>query len=252
MSMKHARPAIAMIELIFALVIMGIVLLSSPMLIQQSIQSGNVALQQESIAAAAAHTGVILSMHWDEANANLAAGTSPVLDTERILSLNPLNFNDGNLSGLQGVSGRVSLVGGTTIYSPSTSFGPDLNNTNVDMNESDFTSYDDIDDYHNTHLGITVYNTQNSSADIGDYVDVDLDMHTTISYVEDRPSTNVLSTTTNIGGTLSTVITGPSNIKFIHVRLTSNSGVDELEKDISLDAFSCNIGTFIPQGEDQL
>ena len=253
MLIKQTKPAIAMIELIFALVIMGIVLLSSPMLIQQSIQSGNVALQQESIAAAAAHAGVILSMHWDEANANLSAGTSPILDTQRVILLpneDLFKFDDGNISGLQGVSGRIAVVG-ATVYTPSVTFGPDLN-ASPDMNESDFTSYDDIDDYDNTDLGIKIYNTQDSSSDIGDYVDVDLNMHTAISYVEDRPSSKTFSTSTNVGGSLSTKLSIVTNIKFIDVTLTSNSGVDELEKNITLKAFSCNIGTFIPQGDTPL
>ncbi len=63
---KKSKSGIAMVELIFALVIIGIVLLSAPMLIQQSIRSGNIALQQEAIAAAAAQTSIVLSMHWDE------------------------------------------------------------------------------------------------------------------------------------------------------------------------------------------
>ena len=251
MFIKRTKPAIAMIELIFSLVIIGIVLLSAPMLIHQSIQSSNVALQQESISAGAAHAGVLLSMHWDEANSNLAAGTSPILDTNRSVTPNPLNFNSGNLAGLNGVSGRISLVGGTQIYQPVPTFGSDLT-ASTDTNESDFTKFDDIDDFHNSHLGITVYNAQNSSADIGDYVDVALDMHTTVTYVEDRPVSNTLSPSINIGGSLSNSVAVPTNIKFIHINITSKSGIKELEKNISLEAFSCNIGTFIPQGEDEL
>ena len=251
MSIKHTKPAIAMIELIFALVIMGIVLLSAPMLIHQSMQSGNVAMQQESISAGAAHTGVLLSMHWDEANANLAIGTSPILDTNRTVTPDPLDFNGGDLGGLKGVSGRISLVGGVTAYTPTTSFGPEINGS-IDNNETDFTLYDDIDDYQDSHLGITVYNTQNSSADIGDYVDVNLDIHTIVSYVEDRPSSNTLSTNINVGGVLSNTIAVPTNIKFIQVNVTSTGGFKELEKNISIRAFSCNIGTFVPQGDTEL
>jgi len=253
-----SKPAIAMIELIFALVIMGIVLLSSPALIQQSIRSGNVALQQEAIAVAASHTGVILSMNWDEANANLPAGTSPILDANRTLAQNPLNFNGATLAGLSGVSGRVSLVGGIETYTPSTTFGTDETN-DTDTNESSYIDFDDIDDYHNSNLGITVYNSESTTADIGDYVDVNLSMNTKINYAEDRPIGNLLNsrviTVNTMGGSSrinSTSVGTPSNIKFIHVVLTSNSGIDELNKTIALDAFSCNIGTYLPQGEDEL
>ncbi len=60
---REFKSGIAMIELIFALVIMGIVLLPSPMLIQQSIKSSFVALQQESISEVATHTAILLSKH---------------------------------------------------------------------------------------------------------------------------------------------------------------------------------------------
>jgi hypothetical protein len=245
-----SKRAIAMIELIFSLVIMGIVLLSTPMLIQQSIRSGNVALQQEAIAAAATQTGVILSANWDEKNTKLGPGSSPILNTNRVVIPDLLNFNGGNLPGLRDVSGRVSLVSGAPL-TPSTILGPDINLTSADNNESDFTTYDDVDDYHNSTLGTTTYSTQNSSADTGDYVDVNLSMQTTISYVEDRPAglPAVLNNTTiNMGGALQTPIAVPTNIKMIQVHLTSNSGIDELNKSIILHAFSCNIGTFQPQG----
>ena len=247
---KKSKPAIAMIELIFALVIIGIVLLSTPMLIQQSIRSSNVALQQEGIAAASSQMGVILSMNWDEANANLAVGTSPILDTNRTVAPNPLDFNGGTLPGLSGVSGRISLVSGSFEYNASlvANFG-----VNKDALETNATTFDDIDDYDGSSLGITVYNAQNSSADVGDYVDKNLTMTTAISYVEDRPLGNSLnSTTINIGSTLQTKLNVPSNIKMIHLNLTSTSGVKELDKNISLDAFSCNIGTYLVEGDTEL
>ena len=85
--MVKSKKAIAMIELIFALVIIGIVLMSAPMLIQQSIKSSNVALQQEAIVAAASQTAIVLSMHWDENNTE--AGNSKVLETNRTSFLFP-------------------------------------------------------------------------------------------------------------------------------------------------------------------
>jgi len=48
--LTYHRKAIAMIELIFAIVVMGIVMLSAPMLVNKATQSSYVALQQESIA----------------------------------------------------------------------------------------------------------------------------------------------------------------------------------------------------------
>lgn len=241
------KKAIAMIELIFALVIMGIVLLSAPMLIQQSVRSGNVALQQEAIAAAASQTAIVLSMHWDEANSNIPAGESPILSSNRA----PLDFNETNLPrGLVGVSGRNSENSGT-ILDPTLfiNFGSDETNSS-DTNETDYTTFDDVDDYQNSHFGLLIFNNEQTSADIGDYVDINLTMATKINYADDSVT---LATNTNVGSNINNTTTLPfSNIKFVHVNLTSNSGIEELEKNITMEAFSCNIGTYIPQDRGEL
>ena len=230
-----SKKAIAMIELIFALVIMGIVLMSAPMLIQQSIKSTNVAFQQEAIAAAASQTSIVLSMHWDEANANIPVGASPILETIRP----SFTFTVNTPNGLIGVSGRNSLDGNTTLV-PST--------LGLDSNESNYTQYDDVDDYTNSNLGLTVF-LEPTSSDIGDYVDVDINMNTMVNYADDTVTFGSTIANTNVENSLGGTI---SNIKFITLNLTSNSGVEELNKSIILKAFSCNIGTSIPEGEDEL
>ncbi|NEW60099.1 type II secretion system protein [Sulfurovum sp. bin170] len=247
--MKKKRRGIAMVELIFALVIMGIVLMSAPMLIQQSIKSGNVALQQEAISAAASQTAIVLSMHWDEHNNSNLAGSSPMLDANRA----PFDFNvtDAPL-GLIGVSGRKSSKDGQT-FIPSAVFGMDESD-NPEYNESDFTDFDDVDDYHDTNFGLIVFNTEETSADVGDYVDIDINMSTEINYAEDRVDTgetdDLNGTTINLTNKINNTEIGViSNIKFIRVNLTSDSGIEELEKNITMEAFSCNIGTSLPQGE---
>ena len=241
MTLKNQKQGIAMIELIFSLVIMGIVLMSAPMLIQQSIRSGNVALQQEAIAAAASQTNIVLSMHWDETNSNIPIGTSPILDTNRT----PFDFNMTTLpAGLLNVSGR-------NIEDNSQTLSPHLIGS-IDINETSFTEFDDVDDYHGTNFGLLVFNHEQTSADIGDYVDVNITMNTQINYTQDRVSTG---DTTLIGPNIvlnnninNTPLGVNSNIKFVHVNLTSNSGIKELDKNITLEAFSCNIGTSIPSG----
>lgn len=231
----ESKNAIAMIELIFALVIMGIVLMSAPMLIQQSIKSTNVAFQQEAIAAAASQTSIVLSMHWDEANANIPVGASPILETNR----SNFTFTANTPNGLIGIAGRNSLDGNMTLV-------PSI--LGLDSNESNYTQYDDVDDYANSNLGVTVF-LEPTSSDIGDYVDVDINMNTMVNYADDTVTFGSTIANSNVENSLGNTI---SNIKFITLNLTSNSGVDELNKSIILKAFSCNIGTSIPEGEDEL
>jgi len=240
---KSMKNGIAMIELIFALVIMGIVLLSAPMLIQQSINSSNVALQQESISALATHMEMILTMHWDENNSDLQAGISPILDTNRT----PFDFNLSiSPAGLIGVTGRSKEVGVGNIRIPSISMGKD-------SNETTFADFDDIDDFNNGSFGLILFNGESTTADIGDYVDKDVNITTTVTYNEDRPSSGNFNYTLHqakLENNISTIIGNPTNIKFITSTLISDSGVEELEKNITLKAFSCNIGTFVPLGKE--
>ena len=225
------------------------------MLIQQSVRSGSVALQQEAIVAAASHTAVILSMNWDENNSQFEIGISPILDTQRVvIGGDPFAFGDGNLSGLIGIEGRVTKVSGT-VYAPSMLFGKDETNE-TESNGTTFDTFDDVDDYHESNLGLTVFNSEYTVAAVGDYVDIDLNMYTEINYAEDRPEGDILNGSSialgsRVNSTLA-VGSGGTNIKFIRVNLTSNSGVDELNKNITFEAFSCNIGTSVPKGEVEL
>ena len=59
-----------MIELIIAIVVIGIVLMSAPMLLQQAAKSGYVAIQQEAINEAASQVNMVLGYHWDENSAD--------------------------------------------------------------------------------------------------------------------------------------------------------------------------------------
>ncbi len=220
--MVKTKRAIAMIELIFALVIMGIVLMSAPMLIQQSIKSTNVALQQEAIVAASSQTAIILSMHWDENNSNVVAGESPVLDANRSgYSFPP--------DGLTGVLGRNTQEANATLT-------PSIIGT-TDANETVYTDFDDVDDYDGSSFGLMLFNNESSSPDNGEYIDNNISINTTVRYTKESAVLEDIST-----GSF-------SNIKAIRVNLTSNSGVSELEKDITFNAFSCNIGTYSVNGE---
>jgi len=250
------KRGIAMIELIFSIVIMGIVLLSAPMLIQQSISSGNVALQQEAIVAAASQTSIILSMHWDE-NDNNNSAVSPMLDVNRV----PFDFNDTVPPlGLVDVTGRQSTnaAGNTLPAVAEVDFGANLDQTGDGNMEVDFTDFDDVDDYNGSEFNITVFNSEVTTSDVGDYVDTTIKMNTTINYAEDRPSGDlnsshiIITPTGDVSRISSNSPAGNpiTNIKFIRVNLTSESGVAELEKNIIFEAFSCNIGTTLPQGKE--
>ena len=233
-----------MIELIFALVIMGIVLLSAPMLIQQSIKSSNVALQQEAIVAAASQTSIVLSMHWDENNSNTQPGESPILEANNTITLTsspmkivangteqsfPAHFTFPPPGLTSDLFGRNTKEANGTLL-PSPTLG-------ADENETDYTKFDDVDDYANSSFGLMLFNKENTSADIGEYVDTNISIATTVDYTRE----NAVSAST--GGAV-------SNVKYITVNLTNNQNIPELEKNITMKAFSCNIGTYAIYGKE--
>jgi len=92
---KNLRPAIAMLELIFALVIMGIILLSAPLILDISIRSSNIALQQKSINNAFSRLNTQLSNTWDSQDNTYSQGlddyTSDPMEFNNSFVISPTN-----------------------------------------------------------------------------------------------------------------------------------------------------------------
>ena len=225
------RPAIAMIELIFTIVIMGIVMMSAPMLISTASNSGYTAMQQESINEAATQMNIIMGYQWDENNTQ-EEHTAVVLK----VSSGDANLNENNTTrrraGTPTESHRayVSPDGGTF---NATAIGDDGNETEKD----------DMDDFNGTTSRLR--NVEQGDAD---YIDKNVMLSTTVAYMSDEK--NGTSTYASPeGGVLEFIptfapVVGTTNIKRIQVTLITNSGVDELAKTIVLHAFSCNIGSY--------
>ena len=198
------RKAIAMVELIFAIVVIGITLLSIPLMVNQASQSTYTTLQQEAIAAAASDMSLILSREWDDAN------TNDSLDST-ILTTASGNYDQAARTNLQSRTYFTS-TGGTLAVSTTLGADGDL---------------DDIDDVHNTNTTLT-------SLGGSDLVDQTMTIATTVSYLNDASTSPV--------GTSATGAT--SNIKGITITLTSGGTTPELQKTVKMNAFSSNIGSY--------
>ena len=219
------RPAIAMIELIFAIVIMGITLLSAPMLIAQSAKSNVVVLQQESIAIIGAHTNALMTFFWDDAN---------VLSRETILTT-----TDGD-SSLDGSNGRLSQSRGTAVSFQATSIGQESNNSN-----------NDVDDFTANPVRLVLQDNENASD--SDYIDKEIIITTEMKYANDSTPAYGLASL-DFSNPFNGSSGGTSNIKLITTVLkTDETGAEELaNKEITLKAFMCNIGGATLQVEDGL
>ena len=218
-----SRKGIAMIELIFAIVVIGISLLSIPNLLYTAAESGYTSMQQEAIAAAASDMSLVLTNRWDEAN------TDPRLPAIILTT-------DSTTTGLT-QSTRANLksrtyfsaIGGTMSASNASTFqNPDTGDI----------GQDDIDDI----LSITAGHVEDGTQDLIDTISVS----TTVSYLNDSETTGSWSTATTTYDEpfIATAPGGTSNVKGIVMTLTSGGTTPELKKTIKLKAFSCNIGSY--------
>jgi hypothetical protein len=214
---KPNRPAVAMIELIFAIVVIGFVLISAPNLISTATKSGYVAIQQEAINEAASQVNMILGYHWDENSAD-ERFIDPILKvTSGNSDFNEVNTTNRRL-GTPPESYRTFARADGAILNAS-SLGPDSGDR------------DDIDDFSGNSYLLEI---EESDAD---YIEKDtIKISTTIDYGQDTSPFTTAS--------------GTTNIKTITTTVTSTSGLEELDKTITLKAFSCNIGGYSLEERD--
>jgi len=219
------RKAIAMIELIFAIVIMGFAMMSIPNLLGMSAKSGYTALQQEAIATASSDISLIFARQWDESNALSS-------DYEKVLKTN----GDSNLNDRDGGVTRVYDIPVAITATSAGALGPDLDDDGKDDS-------DDIDDADGDTSNMTDDLAKNSKTGS---IDQNIRITTDVNYISDQENTgNWDSSKIVIYNYNAPVdINKISNIKNIKTTLTSNAGIKELEKNIVLFAFSCNIGGY--------
>jgi hypothetical protein len=225
------RKAIAMIELIFAIVIMGIVLMSAPTMISQASMGSMSAVQQEAIAAGATEISMIMTRAWDENDTNESDYAPILVVDENITALNEDSNNSGKRVGTPRFSSR-SFV---------TAEGRRLDASSLGVDSDDSGDYDDIDDFDKNTTSLVT--SESTTTEEGDYIDVSLSMEIDITY---NNSPNITYTDTNISfdAPFSTTSTDTTNIKAISVHISSGSNGDTLDTNITLKSFMCNIGTF--------
>ena len=222
------RPAIAMIELIFALVIMGIVLMSAPELISTSSKSAYASMQQETIVTTASHIRTIMSASWDEQDANSSIG-SPVLQTAYT------SCTTDTPPGTTSATGRYckdALATNSNIYYASTTLHPE--GTEL------FGIYNDIDDYNAQGKALSDINETTTTPE-GDYIDIHTTITAKVVYADNNLSDGVTIAYSNPFDATATGKT--TDVKLISVDTNSSGSAEELkDKHIRLSAFMCNIG----------
>jgi len=232
------RKAIAMIELIFAIVIMGIALMSAPMLISQASNGSLSVVQQEAIVAGATELSMIMTRHWDEADTNESDYSPILVVNENITALNEAKTADGN-----GTGRRIGTPQSSS-RSFLTSSGLRLNASALGQDTNDGTEYDDIDDFDGkvTTLGLGVAG-EGTTTPQGDYIDASLNIITNLDYIS-APAITYAAVTISFNQPFANIAAQTSNIKAIKTTVTSAQHNNELNTNITLRAFMCNIGTY--------
>jgi len=220
--------AIAMIELIFALVIMGITIMAAPMLISTASSSVSVALQQEGINEAASRLGIILTHEWDDNNLRCQDSPSILHTQSPVAALEEVGTTQRRIGSLDSAGNPLS---NSHTYDCN---GVEYNATAIGR---EGTTYDDIDDFDGTSKLVEV----TLGAGGKDYLEKDtVTISTAVTYGNDSATYSAGS----ISFIPSTATGGTTSIKQINTTLTSTHAATELQKQITLRAFSCNIGSY--------
>lgn len=216
----------SMIELVFAIVIMGIAVMSLPLVLTQVQNNDAFAMRQEAILVAKEAIGDILTYQWDEHSYDSTSGRSFVLDTTHADSAFSRDHNTTQRVGHVDADYRRKLFNTSVQASAIGADGGDLN---------------DIDDFDGQ---VSNVNLSAEAAGTGlDYV-LTVNLKSDITYATD--------TGTYSNQTLNDFVFNPdtqaatTNIKAITI--TVRDANDANKTIASLCAFTCNIGesTFIP------
>lgn len=211
------RSAMSLIELVFTIVIMGIAVMSLPLILTQVQRNDAFAMQQEAILAAKAKIGNILTYEWDHNSYDSTASRSFVLTTvspDTELDCNGTTFR--RLGHVNADSRRKCSATGAS----ASAIGADA---------GDGGNFTDIDDFDADAINISA---SAEGAGTLDYI-FDLNLSTNITYAADSAAYNVSPVVFTLNPDNNATVT---NIKTISVTV---SGGDQ---NITLRAFTCNIG----------
>ena len=224
------RNGISMIELVIAIVVMGIVVVSLPTIMFQTQNNLNYAMQQEAITATKAKAGYILAYDWDVNSYDDSSGYTRALNTDGIATASDSFDSVGTAP-----QRRVGHIEGDRRQRLSTDTPTqNINFGNKVLPHSNFNNgYPDIDDFDNDSITTTIEAT--------DYDRVfEINQTTTIEYIADNltsGSYNDQAITFNFSAIAAGGIT---NIKMIEV---SSMGENI---NILLRAYATNLGETRP------
>ena len=219
------RRGASMLELVVAIVVMGIAVMALPLMLSQTKSNNEFAMQQEAILAARTKLGDVMTYAWDEANVALTDATL-VLDTNDTGSDTELNKVNG--------SRRIGHVFGDKrrkgydVQVLSTASGA----LGTDTGETQLSDYDDIDDFHNTSQQL--FNSGEATISGQDYKFTDMNLTTRVLYIDD--SATYINPTINDFAFTTANANRRSNIKMVEITVSGS------QTNFVLRSYSSNVG----------
>jgi len=224
------RKAVSLVELVFAIVIIGIAAMSFPLILTQTGSNIKIALQQEAILNAKSYAGIALSYPWDENTVSSSDGRFMVLDTTASTTANDAFNTTGDNTRVGHIKDsfgrRAVLIDGNT--------GLTITPTAKSDGEWGNAALDDFDDFDGQTQNLAV------TLDTLDYI-LDFALSSTVTYVSDTLTTGNYGDQ-NIAFNFSTGAVGDNtNIKMVEVKAVNAAR----NIDIGLRAYSSNIGDYV-------
>ncbi len=207
------------IELVLAIIVMAIALMSVPLMLSQASNSNQFSLNQEVLLASFTKMEDILSYAWDEKQ----TGDSTV---KKVLDVTNGNTNLNRYPNSNSNRRIGHFIGNYRRKFYSTITYASAIGTDIDDNGTK----NDIDDFNDTN-----YTMQGGGG--GDYIKT-FTIQTTVSYIK-LNDFNVTATDINLGNLNLTPSSGTTNIKMVTIK-----SVEQNKTISSLSSFATNIGSY--------
>jgi len=211
------KKGFTLVELVIAIVVMGIALMSIPLMLSQANKSDEFSINQEAILAGTTKVTDILTYPWNETNSSTVQYIFDVTNGDSDLNRSQSDHNR-----------RI----GNFKAKYRRKFYNQITEANATLGHDKGNEFDDIDDFNGISETI-------SSGGTGDYL-MDLNLSTRVVYISDNANYSS-SPILNLGDLNISPTTPTTNLKMIEVTVTDNRTKETIT---TLRAFSANIGSY--------
>jgi len=217
------KKGFSLIEVVFAIVIISISLMSVPMLLKQSSKSDEFSIMQEAILATSTKMGNILSYPWDSRSYD---------STNAILRTLDIHNGDSELNRVTG-SRDSNLRRGHIYQDKRRKFFDFTSVGRVYPNHSIGATANSINYFHGKSVSI-------GGSDAYDYKDANMNMASSVFYVSDVANYSQRHIVSSVNTTTINNIMGVRDTNIKMVQITTNS--PKLNHNLTLRCYTCNIG----------